>query len=106
LHALSHAAGIHGAPASLSERVRSAALWLVDELQPDNATNHPWAIHVFAGLASDENNPEADLYAQSLLHNALIEGGTPDHFSGFILYDAAIALGESDNRVRETLADG
>lgn len=68
---------------------------MVGELQPDNATNHPWAIHVFAAIAADENNAHADLYAQSLLHNALIDGGEPDTFSALILLDAAHALSAS-----------
>lgn len=95
LHALSHLAGRQDAPHSLKRRLREAALWMVGELQPDNATNHPWAIHVFAAIAADENNAHADLYAQSLLHNALIDGGEPDAFSALILLDAARALSAS-----------
>jgi len=91
LHALSW---LHRQPgqARYAARVRKAALWLLDNLQPDNATHRPWGVHVFAALTSDTAAPlkqaDADLYAQTLLHNALV-GGTLDRFSACILWDAA-----------------
>lgn len=71
-------------------RVGSAARWLIDEVQPDNATNRPWAIHVFAALGATGDG-EADLYAQTLLHNAVVGTGAAgvDRFSAVILLDAA-----------------
>ncbi len=71
-------------------RALAAARFLIDELQPDNGTNHPWAIHWFAWLESTQSNTDAGLYAQSLLHNAMTSGGgVPDLFSAIILHDAA-----------------
>ncbi len=72
----------------LRSRGRSAAAWMMDEVQPDNATNRPWAIHVFAGLASD-GDTQADLYAQTLFHNAIVGRESPDVLSAMILLDAA-----------------
>lgn len=71
-------------------RADAAARFLIDELQPDNGTNHPWAIHWFAWMESAHGDVNAGLYAQSLLHNALTAGGgVPDLFSALILHDAA-----------------
>ena len=56
----------------------------MDNIQPDNATNHPWAVHVFASLAVETGNFEFDLYAQSLLHNCIVGTGKPDAFSAII----------------------
>lgn len=73
---------------SLMRRARSAAAWLIAELQPDNATQRPWAIHAFAELAA-EGDIEADMYAQTLLLNATAGRDKPDRFSAAILVDAA-----------------
>lgn len=76
-----------------SRRVRAAASWLIETLQPDNATNHPWGVHVFATLGGED--ADANMYAQTLLHNALVgggRGGVPDARSAFILWDAALWL--------------
>ncbi len=86
---------VHGAW-SLGGSWRDAAVesasWLLDNIQPDNATNHPWAIHVFAWMGAKNKNPEFDLYAQSLLHNSIVGTGTPDTFSALILLHAGNAL--------------
>jgi hypothetical protein len=77
------------------QRTLGAAGWLLDNLQPDNATNHPWAAHVFAIISMDDAHPrrlEAALYAQTLLHNSLIPRGVPDRFSAVVLLDAARQL--------------
>ncbi len=89
LHAL---AWFAEADASLRPLVQRTAGWLIDNLQPDNATNHPWAIHVFAAIGVRENNPDAAMYAQTLLHNCQVAQGRPDAFSALILKDAADAL--------------
>ncbi len=89
LHALSwHAIA---APA-LRPRVISAAAWHVATLQPDNATNRPWAAHVFALLADQTGDPAATLHAQTLAHNCRIATGVPDRVSALVLADAADAL--------------
>lgn len=79
--------------ASLRTRARSAARWLIAELQPDNATQRPWAIHAFAELAA-EGDIEADMYAQTLLLNATAGRENPDRFSAAILVDGAKYLHE------------
>lgn len=78
-------------------RVRSAARWHTAELQPDNATNHPWALHVFVELGHDAGEGDdvrssAMLHAQTLLHNCVVSMGRPDRFSAFVLLDAARGL--------------
>jgi hypothetical protein len=74
--------------ATLAPRARSAAAWLIAELQPDNATQRPWALHAFAQLAA-EGDIEADMYAQTLLLNATAGREKPDRFSAAIAIDAA-----------------
>lgn len=82
LHALSHAGP------TLKPRADAAADWMLEHLQPDNATNHPWAIHVFLGRAAKTGSDEHRLYAEALLHNAVISLGRADRFSALILLDA------------------
>ncbi len=75
------------------ERAEDAAAWLVKTLQPDNGTNHPWGIHVFAAGECLNADADAGMYAQTLLHNAVVGGGgVPDLFSALILWDAAAWL--------------
>ncbi|MEM1185142.1 MAG: hypothetical protein AAGI53_09095 [Planctomycetota bacterium] len=89
-----HALGVWASHGVGVERVRDAGRWSVSELQPDNATNHAWALHVFVelGLAGEA---EAEGYAGTLLHNATVAGGgVPDVFSSVLLLDAARVLEE------------
>lgn len=78
----------------LRDRCEDAARWHVDTLQPDNGTNHPWAIHAFVWLA--ESDPEyaasGSLHAECLLHNSIVRTGRPDRFSACVLLDASRAL--------------
>jgi hypothetical protein len=90
-----HALGVIAADyPSVRERVRSAAAWHVAELQPDNGTNHAWALHVFLelGIAGDAG---AMMHAGTLIQNAVVGGGggVPDAFSGLLMIDAAMVLG-------------
>lgn len=71
---------------------RRAAAWLVDNIQPDNATNRPWGVHVFASLAHESGGAQFELYAQTLLHNCQVMTGRPDDFSAMILLHAARGL--------------
>ena len=71
---------------------RRAAAWLVDNIQPDNATNRPWGVHVFASLAHESGGAQYELYAQTLLHNCQVMTGRPDDFSAMILLHAAREL--------------
>lgn len=88
--------------ASLRPLVRNAAAWLTDNLQPDNATNHPWAVHIFATIGIIEEKPEALLYAQTLLHNCQVSLGRPDALSSLILRDAASSL--TEGKIAEWIA--
>ncbi len=91
LHALSVLARTQGPASAVHARVASAAQWLIAELQPDNATNRPWGVHVFAELAAG-GDMLADLYAQTLLHNTMAGRLTPDRFSAAILLHSAMCL--------------
>jgi hypothetical protein len=73
----------------LTARVREAAEWLIEHVQPDNATMRPWSAQVFAAMGM-EGNTDAKMYAQTLVHNALVAGGgKPEPLSACILLDAA-----------------
>jgi hypothetical protein len=74
-------------------RVDAARRWHLAHTQPDNATNRPWALHVF--LLGDPPSPETRLYAETLLHNALVLNGRPDLLSAWILLDSASRIEES-----------
>lgn len=90
LHALWALAARRADP-GMQARVIGAARWHVAHTQPDNATNHPWAVHVFLMLAA-HGSPDARLYAETLVHNCQVSLGRPDRFSAIILLDAARAL--------------
>ena len=77
---------------SWQEAARASAHWLLESIQPDNATNHPWAAHVFATLAKETGNFEFDLYAQTLLHNCVVGEGKPDDYSALILLHASRSI--------------
>jgi hypothetical protein len=88
LHALRSIASRDG-DAALRERCADAARWCISEIQPDNATHHPWAIHVFVELWLDHDQVEARLYAETMLHNCLVGQGRAERFSACILAHAA-----------------
>ncbi|MEQ9095411.1 MAG: hypothetical protein RIE32_04030 [Phycisphaerales bacterium] len=75
--------GRRGEP-TLTQRAEAAARWCVAELQPDNATAHPWGVNAFVSLAV-QGDSEADLYAQGLVHNAQVATGRPGRFARLIL---------------------
>ena len=87
LHALWWLAAKHDRPDWFA-RIEKARNWHIANTQPDNATNRPWALHVFLLAGSAECNH----YAQTLLHNCLTMNGRPDPLSAFILLDAARAI--------------
>lgn len=74
-----------------TDRALAAAAWLMQELQPDNGTNHPWAVAVFVELAC-RGDAEALVYAETLLHNCQVQAGHADRFSALLLDDAARRL--------------
>lgn len=79
---------------SQARRVRSAAEWLVKELQPDNGTNRPWAAHVFLNLWCETGDPSFGMYAQTLVHNCRVTLGVPDRLSSLILANSAGSMSE------------
>ncbi|MHC4992563.1 MAG: hypothetical protein ACYTGC_16455 [Planctomycetota bacterium] len=87
LHALWRLAHLRARPDWL-ERLAVARDWHLQHTQPDNATNRPWALHVFL-LAQ---TPESIHYAETLLHNALALQGRPEPLSAWILVDAAAEI--------------
>lgn len=90
LHALWRLARVTGR-ADWRARARACARWHVHETQPDNATNHPWAIHVFVMSGEDEGQ----LYAEGLLHACQVGMGRADVFSALVLLDAARELAQT-----------
>ena len=87
LHALSHIARKAGSLfVELTKRIGSAVDWHLEYTQPDNATNHPWAVHAF--LMHDTR--EAGHFAETLMSNCLVMNAPhPDPLSAWILHDAA-----------------
>jgi hypothetical protein len=88
LHALWWLADRTDPDCPLRRRLDRAARWHLEHTQPDNATNRPWAIHVFLSLDA----PEADHYAETLLHNALASGFEVEPLAKWILIDTIRAL--------------
>jgi len=76
----------------LHARAMEAAGWHVDNIQPDNATNHPWAVHVFLELGVSGGETTSLMHAESLVHNSRVISGRPDRFSACVLFDASRAL--------------
>ncbi len=75
----------------LRERALRAALWHIEAIQPDNATNRPWGIAVFLDLWASQGNQEARFYAETLLHNAEAGAAARTRLSAELLADAADA---------------
>lgn len=84
--------------AHLADIIERVGTWYTTALQPDNATNHPWSIHIFIDrsitLDDEHARGSARLYAETLLHNCQVSMGRPDAFSAQILLDSADWLDE------------
>jgi len=95
LHALWRLSQIRVRP-PWRRRALAAARWHLAATQPDNATNHPWAIPVFLDLWMTDPESElglnARLYAETLLHNCQTQSAKPDPLSALILLDASTGL--------------
>lgn len=95
LHAAWHAGFRRTSPAVLGRCIR-AAVWHIEHIQPDNATNHPWATHVFliAGqlLGGDSRAWELSNHAHMMIHTCQVQDGQPDKRSAVILLDSALAI--------------
>lgn len=91
IHALWRVGALRQQP-KWQRRAMDVARWHVTHLQPDNATNRPWAAYLFALLAVNEQHADAGLYADTLIHNCQVQNGRPDPLSALILLDGAEAL--------------
>lgn len=89
LHGLTHMA-IRSGSRVLAARCRSAVAWHLGEIQPDNGTNRPWAVHAF--VLAGRSLPDATMHARTLVHNAIVERGRPERLGAVLLLDAADAL--------------
>lgn len=87
LHALSRLVRARPTPAR-SARLEELRRWHLEHTQPDNATNRPWALHLFAARRA----PESALYAETLLHNVAASDARHEPLSRWILLDSAREL--------------
>lgn len=70
--------------------------WHLENIQPDNATTHPWGLHLFALRdigAGSKGDGAARLHAEMMLHTCQMSLGRADRLSALILVDAARAIG-------------
>jgi hypothetical protein len=87
LHALGRAVRRHPSR-ERAERLEELLRWHLEHTQPDNATNRPWALHLFAARRA----PESALYAETLLHNVAASDARHEPLSRWILLDSAREL--------------
>jgi hypothetical protein len=94
LHALWWLARKHNR-ADWAKLASDAATWHLENVQPDNATAHPWALHLFAlrDITSPNGDGAARLHAEMMMHNCQISLGRADKLSALILMDAARGIG-------------
>lgn len=78
--------------ADVRDRVERGCAWLIEEIQPDNATNRPWGVGAFAQIGIETGNYEAVLYAETLLHNYQASEARGDALCASILLDGAAGL--------------
>lgn len=72
---------------SLTGPLMNCVEFHLKEIQPDHATNEPWAIHAFI------LHPDGNLTAETLLHAAMVQGsGTLTPVARFVIRDALRAL--------------
>lgn len=112
VHALS-TLGLRAKNPAILARVERSATWLLEEVQPDNATQWPWAVHIFAAIAIHASRDQATRtaarhYAQTLVHNAIVNSGAPDPFAACILWSSAawLELGMQPDARSLALCDG
>jgi len=83
--------GVTAGRADWRDRALEAARWCVRELQPDNATQHPWGLNAFVWLGAS-GEADADLYAQTLVVNATVGSGLPGRVAGLVMLAAGRSL--------------
>lgn len=83
----------HASTADPAWRLRLDRLvpWLLEEVQPDNATQRPWGVQVFVAAAT-RGVSGAAAYADVLVHGARVGREHPDAFAAVLLLDAALEL--------------
>jgi hypothetical protein len=92
LHALQSYSLLTG-DAARAEKIARCTSFHLAEIQPDHATNEPWAVHAY-GL-----HPDGNVTAETLLHAAYVQGGGGlTRAAAFIVADALFAL-ENARRV-------
>lgn len=96
LHALWRLGRVTGNP-EYPRRCAQSCAWIVENLQPDNATNYPWGVHVMLAT-SPRVGQDATLYAETLLHNCQVTLGRADRRSAWILLDAGQELALPDSQ--------
>lgn len=90
----------------LRARCVDAARWMMANVQPDNGTNHPWGIQVFAWMWAEEGDEDARMYAETMLHNCMVMQGRADRFGGCILWEGARGLGDWPDSARTSGIQG
>ncbi len=86
LHALQSFAFLDGR-VHLQEKLDACINFHLAEIQPDHATNEPWAIHAFAAHAN------GNVTAETLLHAGMVHGGGQlTHVAQLIVADALHSL--------------
>lgn len=81
--------------AGLLESVDRCAGFHVAEIQPDHATNEPWAIHALA------LHPHGNVTAETLLHASMVQGGgTLTPTAKLIVADALHAMSKNEPRTQ------
>lgn len=86
LHAF-HSFALRTRDESLLGKTLACADFHLREIQPDHATNEPWAVHAYA------SHPDGNVTAETLLHAAFIQGGGQlNAVASLIARDAARAL--------------
>jgi len=76
LHALTWIALARSSPALL-DRALSCARWHVENTGPDNATNRPWALHLFVMLSEADGSVEANMMPRRCCTSARSTGEGP-----------------------------
>ncbi|NJL31739.1 MAG: hypothetical protein HC898_08960 [Phycisphaerales bacterium] len=89
LHALAHVYTLHPSAHRL-DRLREAVAFHMDNTQPDNTTNQPWALPAFV-IAGAVTLAEQQLH-DVMAHASTLPGNRPPVITGLLLADSARLL--------------